>query len=62
MNTYNRDTPCLKCWETNASSEYESALYLCDLDMLGKELRPEVIRRTCRNCGYVWDEKPIEVK
>jgi RNA polymerase subunit RPABC4/transcription elongation factor Spt4 len=42
---YNRSSQCNKCGERDATTQW-----------LGAE--PELMQRRCRNCDYVWLERP----
>ena len=64
MNKYKIWTPCCKCWERWADTEYLN--WWPDPSMLDvfwwppDDFEPTPsMRRTCNNCWYIWLEEPI---
>jgi len=54
MPPYNKETPCVKCGETGAASEWRDAVKGYSTNV------PERILRTCTNCDYTWTEAPLD--
>ena len=50
MKPYSRESICIKCACTDASAKY-----------LGNSKKNEAIHRICHNCGYSWDEEPLNI-
>ena len=46
MEDYNKESSCIKCQEAGASTKY----------VVFKGL--EFFERVCKNCGFLWREKP----
>lgn len=61
---YNRSTPCKKCGNTDASTEWMPAGKEFDLPrgrlFEMQEALTELMLRKCQNCGWVWTEKPLK--
>ncbi len=57
MEEYKKGHACEKCGERDAKSEFKGTLYLGFF-----YVSDNIIKRTCRNCGYVWHETPIKEK
>jgi len=53
MNKFDPYSMCIKCGMVNH--------HLCNYQP-GTKINPEVIERTCKRCGYEWDEKPLDVE
>ena len=49
MGKYSMKSKCIKCGEQGAKSTYQRLLGV------------EHIKRTCDNCGYNWEEEPLEI-
>ncbi len=54
MKKYNPKAICVKCGGKDICSFYEGGC--------GMACHPEHIKRACRNCGYEWEEKPLNKK
>lgn len=62
MNKYNKEASCPKCGCTGINNQYlsKSSLYgVRPVDEKYIDL-PDYIKRTCFNCGYSWDELPLD--
>ena len=55
MEKYDKDRACVKCGEVGAASRKGSLV-------LGRTIFDGNIVRTCRNCGHIWDEVPLDAK
>ena len=55
MEKYNEITKCIKCGNTQATSEF-----MVILD--GFIVKEEVIIRNCANCDFTWHEAPLDAK
>lgn len=56
MKKYLFERECIKCGDMDAKKdEFQEAFILQGTLML-----PERIKRTCNNCGYTWDELPLD--
>ena len=73
MKKYDKDATCCKCgvgdiedvyWAAHIydHSDPYCALYRSFNQGEFPEDKPERIARTCKNCGYQWDESPMDVK
>ena len=68
MNRYNADERCPKCGCTGIKNEYkvkgtkEQVIYFSEgYPQLGISIaEQDHIKRTCLNCGYYWEELPLD--
>ena len=58
MKAYKKGSACVKCEERGASSLFVNDSVICPIDC--KLYTNLYIRRTCKNCGYTWKEKPLD--
>lgn len=64
MKKYNKNNPCQKCGATLIEDVYNNGLpkekMIETVGSLPENFTPEeTIKRTCLNCGYSWDEEPL---
>ena len=52
---YKINTVCTKCGNNSAESKHTPEKTFAD-----KFIIPPHIKRTCRNCGWVWSEEPLD--
>ena len=57
MRKYGKHNRCPKCGDQGATSLYEPNSLKNGIIVLN-----ERIRRTCKNCEYIWYETPIDIK
>ncbi len=60
MKPYKRDVPCVKCGTTAPYSKYKVSRYKEYNRVPFK--KPEYMERTCRHCGYIWEEFTLDYK
>ena len=64
IKTYNKSGTCIKCGyggiEDVHNHETHVGFYAGEVPDHAK--RPEHIARTCKNCGYSWQESPLDVE
>ena len=64
MKKYDKAAKCIKCGYGGIEDEYFhetlNGLYVKPEDAPKSAKTPEHIARTCKNCGYSWDEKPLD--
>jgi len=56
MERYDKESECVKCGESGATSKWRGAR---ESSYLGID-RGGDIERTCLNCGYIWYERPLD--
>jgi hypothetical protein len=70
MKKYNSGAACIKCGcRVDIKDTYHPEHIITDLEKglykvftgqaLTKEKSPERIKRVCENCGYTWNEAPL---
>lgn len=70
MKKYNKANKCVKCGCKNIKTEYidnKKPIKLNDgtivpVPRIFYEKIEEYIERTCSNCGYIWNEEPLDKK
>lgn len=55
MKVFNEDTQCVKCGKEKADS-----LYISDVNAGNFGYPHAVILRTCKRCGHIWAELPLD--
>ena len=63
MRNYSHDTPCPKCGQKDISNSFVHEGGRIDNTIGGYKrglAEHDLIARYCRNCGYRWEELPIE--
>ena len=59
MDKYNPDGKCIKCGSGDIDSGYQEERSQVTDTLLGNSC-PESIVRTCKNCGFTWDEATLD--
>jgi hypothetical protein len=60
MERYNEYRSCLKCGYVGIDTEYGMKVKTLNNRKLDYKSIPNVLTRTCKRCGYVWYEKPLD--
>lgn len=60
MKKYNPDETCCKCGSGEIEDEYDEGSIPRQTGFVHIPGRPEHIDRTCKNCGYLWEEAPLD--
>ena len=56
MGKYKKETKCTKCGHRHTTDEWE------DVILPTLQLHYDIIHRTCKNCGFTWQEVPLDCK
>jgi len=62
MKPFNPKATCAKCGYADVATEFQPAgsLRLKPNTQYLEEVRVAVLERTCRRCGYAWDEAALK--
>ena len=64
MHNYSHDAPCPKCGQKIISNSFVAEGKRIDLSIGGslRKAEHDLIARYCRNCGYRWEELPVDIE
>lgn len=53
------ETTCVKCGSRNVTTTHQPAVTASRVGEQPLVVAPEALRRTCKMCGFAWDEEPL---